>query len=392
MDRPNKFELSPQTGFLCDPAGQELFELLESSGHQIFFVGGCVRNAVMGLGQSDIDVSTSAEPQEVIKLAKLKGMRVIPTGIDYGTVTLIVQGKSFEITTFRKDVSTDGRRAVVEFSADIAEDAARRDFTMNALYVDRHGVLHDPLGGLSDALERRVRFIQDPDQRIREDYLRILRFFRFSAYYADDIDCNGRDLESLTAIASNLDGLEKLSMERVGAETLNLLSAPDPVQSLTVMETVGVLQRILPGAKADFLGPFVHLETMMGAQPDPIARLAVLGGFELDKHLRLSRSQNKKLKEISEYSASTLGPKAIGYLCGPEKGLSTLILRAVMSDQSLSIDANYLIEEGSHATFPILASDLPSLSGPSLGQRLKLLKSTWLATELKKSKEELLKQ
>jgi poly(A) polymerase len=134
------------------------------------------------------------------------------------------------------------------------------------------------------------------------------------------------------------------------------------------------------------------LETMMGAQPDPIARLAVLGGFELDKHLRLSRSQNKKLKEISEYSASTLGPKAIGYLCGPEKGLSTLILRAVMSDQSLSIDANYLIEEGSHATFPILASDLPSLSGPSLGQRLKLLKSTWLATELKKSKEELLKQ
>ena len=235
MDRPNKFELSPQTGFLCDPAGQELFELLESSGHQIFFVGGCVRNAVMGLGQSDIDVSTSAEPQEVIKLAKLKGMRAIPTGIDYGTVTLIVQGKSFEITTFRKDVSTDGRRAVVEFSADIAEDAARRDFTMNALYVDRYGVLHDPLGGLSDALERRVRFIQDPDQRIREDYLRILRFFRFSAYYADDIDCNGWDSESLTAIASNLDGLEKLSMERVGAETLNLLSAPDPVRKTTVL-------------------------------------------------------------------------------------------------------------------------------------------------------------
>lgn len=389
MDRTDTFKLSADTAFLADPAGQELCALLEDAGHQAFFVGGCVRNAVMGLDASDIDVSTSATPRVVMDVAKSTGLRAIPTGIDHGTVTVVVKGTPFEITTFRRDVATDGRRAVVAFSDDIAEDAVRRDFTMNALYADRHGNLHDPLNGLPDALNRWVRFIQDPGQRIREDYLRILRFFRFSAYYAD-VD-QGWDSDALAAISANLGGLETLSAERVGAEMLKLLLAPDPVPSLAVMEQVGVLQRVLPGAMTTLIGPFVHLEMIMDAAPNPIARLAALGGQDVGERLRLSRNQQKTLGMIQENSVSALGPKALGYLSGASAGLGAVLLRAAMAGQPLPSDTKCLIDAGSCAMFPVSAKDFPELHGPALGQRLKALKTLWLASELTISKEDLLR-
>lgn len=389
MDRTDTFKLSADTAFLADPAGQELCALLEDAGHQAFFVGGCVRNAVMGLDASDIDVSTSATPRVVMDVAKSTGLRAIPTGIDHGTVTVVVKGTPFEITTFRRDVATDGRRAVVAFSDDIAEDAVRRDFTMNALYADRHGNLHDPLNGLPDALNRWVRFIQDPGQRIREDYLRILRFFRFSAYYAD-VD-QGWDSDALAAIAANLGGLETLSAERVGAEMLKLLLAPDPVPSLAVMEQIGVLQRVLPGAMTTLIGPFVHLEMIMDAAPNPIGRLAALGGQDVVERLRLSRNQQKTLGMIQENSVSALGPKALGYLSGASAGLGAVLLRAAMAGQPLPSDTKRLFDAGSCAMFPVSAKDFPEIHGPALGQRLKALKTLWLASELTISKEDLLR-
>ncbi|MEO0704030.1 MAG: CCA tRNA nucleotidyltransferase, partial [Pseudomonadota bacterium] len=185
MDRQPAFRLDPNTGFLADPKGQTVCRTLEDAGHMAYFVGGCVRNAVMGVAASDVDIATDATPDDVMRIADAAGLRAVPTGIDHGTVTLVIDGTPFEVTTFRRDVATDGRRAVVAFSGDMEEDARRRDFTMNALYADRHGWLHDPVVGLADAQARRVRFIDDPVQRIREDYLRILRFFRFSAWYAD---------------------------------------------------------------------------------------------------------------------------------------------------------------------------------------------------------------
>ncbi|WP_223421827.1 CCA tRNA nucleotidyltransferase [Tateyamaria pelophila] len=388
MDRTDTFKLSAETAFLADPAGQDLCAVLERAGHQAFFVGGCVRNAVMGLAASDIDVSTSATPQTVMEVAKSAGLRVVPTGIDHGTVTVVVRGSSFEVTTFRRDVATDGRRAVVAFSNDIAEDAVRRDFTMNALYADRHGVVHDPLGGLPDALGRRVRFIQDPEQRIREDYLRILRFFRFSAFYADLTQ--GWAPDALAAITSNLDGLETLSAERIGAEMLKLLSAPDPAPALAVMERIGVLQRVLPGATTTVFGPIVHLEASIGAAPDPIVRLAALGGQDAAERLRLSRQQQKTLKAIQENSTSVMGPKALGYMSGIAAALGAMSLRAAMAAQPLPEDTLGLIAEGSRAVCPVSARDFPDLKGPELGQRLKALKASWLASELTKSKEDLL--
>lgn len=252
MDRQPSLRLDPNTGFLADPNGQRVCALLESGGHQALFVGGCVRNAVLGAPASDVDIATDAHPDEVMTLAKAHDVRAVPTGIEHGTVTLVLDNVPFEVTTFRRDVATDGRRAVVAFSDRMEDDARRRDFTMNALYADRHGELYDPVGGLPDAQARRVRFIDDPVQRIQEDYLRILRFFRFGAWYADA--ALGWDADALSAIAQTLDGLRSLSAERVGAEMIKLLAAPDPAPAVAVMARTGVLHTLLPGADPTLLG------------------------------------------------------------------------------------------------------------------------------------------
>ena len=232
--------------WLKDADTQKVMTLLLVAGHQVFAVGGCVRNSLLGMPVTDIDIATSATPDEVVALAKSAELKAIPTGYDHGTVTIVVGQSPFEITTFRHDVETDGRRALVAFTDNIHEDARRRDFTMNALYADANGTVHDPLGGLDDLRARRVRFIEDADARIKEDYLRSLRFFRFHAQYGDPEQ--GLDEEALAAISANLDGLETLAAERIGAEMRKLLNATDPAPSLAAMNATGSLITILPGA------------------------------------------------------------------------------------------------------------------------------------------------
>ena len=205
---------------------QTVCSVLTAAGHQAWFVGGCVRNALIGASMSDLDITTDALPDTVVALAKAAGLRVIPTGIDHGTVTILAENQPFEVTTLRRDVATDGRHATVSFATTLDQDARRRDFTMNALYATPDGTVIDPLGGLSDLIARRVRFVGDPDARITEDFLRILRFFRFHAWFGDPAE--GIDAEGLAACAAHLDGLELLSRERIGAEMRKLLAAPDP--------------------------------------------------------------------------------------------------------------------------------------------------------------------
>lgn len=388
MDRPDTFKLDLDTPFLRDPAGQKLCALLEDAGHKALFVGGCVRNAVMGIPASDVDLATDALPLSVIDLATAAGWRAIPTGIDHGTVTVVVDHAPFEVTTFRRDVATDGRRAVVAFSNDITKDALRRDFTMNALYADRRGDVHDPLGGLSDARAGRVLFIQDAGQRIAEDYLRILRFFRFSAYYA--ADPGSWDADALAAIAAHLDGLETLSPERIGGEMIKLLSAPDPVPALAVMDQTGVLQRILPGASITFVGPLVHLEQVIQVASDAISRLAALGGVDAVDRLRLSRKDQKTLAAIQDNCVSRLGPEALGHTIGEVAALGSILLRAAMQSQPLPNDTADRVRAGAQAVFPVSARDLPEFSGPALGRRLAALKQEWLASGLTKSGKDLL--
>ncbi|MEL6618821.1 MAG: CCA tRNA nucleotidyltransferase [Pseudomonadota bacterium] len=380
MDRLAAHRLDPETPFLTDPSAQRLCAVIGNAGHALYFVGGCVRNAVLGEAASDIDMSTDAVPARVIEVLTAAKMRVIPTGIDHGTVTAVVDGQPFEITTFRRDVETDGRRAVVRFSTDIADDARRRDFTMNALYADAAGFVHDPLGGLPDTLARRVRFIEDADRRIKEDYLRILRFFRFNAHYApDDTDW---DAEALAAIAANLDGLDQLSAERVGAEMLKLLSAADPVPAVSVMTQAGVLAHVLPGADPVFLGPFVQLEQLHGAAINPVSRLAALGGEDIATRLRLSRKDQRHLETVQSLSTTVWGPRAIGHLGGAEAGSSAVLLRAAMAIQPLEPGILAQVQSGTDAEFPVTAADLPELSGPALGKRLKALRHAWLTSEL----------
>ena len=232
--------------WLSAPGTQAVLGMLTDAGHAAYAVGGCVRNALIGKAVEDVDIATDARPQTVMALAEAAGLKPVPTGIDHGTVTVVADGTGYEVTTFRADVETDGRHATVRFSDDVKEDARRRDFTMNALYADASGAVRDPVGGLDDLKAHHVRFIDDPAARIREDYLRILRFFRFNAWYGRAK--GGFDREALAAIADNLDGLETLSRERVGAEMIKLLSAPDPTRAVAAMDKAGVLLRILPGA------------------------------------------------------------------------------------------------------------------------------------------------
>jgi len=382
-------QLDPETPFLNDPAAQKLCRLLAAAGHVALFVGGCVRNTILGLPASDIDIATDALPERVIQIVQAAGCRAVPTGLAHGTVTVIVEDRPFEVTTFRRDVATDGRRAVVAFSESIVDDARRRDFTMNAIYADRYGVIVDPLDGLPDLRARHVRFIEDASLRIREDYLRTLRYFRFHACYA--APGGGWDADALAGIAANLDGLDTLSAERVGVEMIKLLSTADPAPAVAVMAQTGVLARVLPGADPQLVALLVHLEETLGLSPDPMARLAALGGDNVAKRLRLSRADQKRLEMICTHSVSALGRKAIGYLAGIRAGTGAVLLRAAMSNTPADPGWIAEISEGAEAVFPIRANDFPLLKGESLGAGLATLKSEWLASNLAKTKNELLK-
>ena len=366
---------------------QALLRALLSSGHNALFVGGCVRNAIIGVPVGDIDIATDALPEAVTKIATAAGFRAIPTGIDHGTVTVIAGGIAHEVTTLRRDVQTDGRHALVAYCSDIAEDAARRDFTMNALYAQADGTVIDPLGGLPDLLTRRVRFVGDANARIVEDYLRILRFFRFHAIYGDP--SHGLDADGLAACAENLAGLDALSRERVGAEMCKLLAALDPAPSLAAMEQTGVLSLVLPGATSRMVPVLVHFED--GSPRSWLCRLAVLGGEDATDKLRLSRAATATLSQIREGMATATAPDALGWLYGMAVAGDILHARAALFEAPLPSGWQDNAMRGADATFPVSAADLmPELEGPALGEKLKSMKDRWLATGLALTKVELL--
>jgi poly(A) polymerase len=365
---------------------QALCAALTGAGHQALFVGGCVRNALLGVPVGDIDIATDATPETVTNLANSAGFRVVPTGIDHGTVTVIAGHVPHEVTTFRRDVETDGRRAVVAFSRDVAEDAARRDFTMNALYAQADGTVIDPLGGLPDLLARQVRFVGDAETRIREDYLRILRFFRFHAHYGDP--AQGIDAEGLAACAALSAGLETLSGERTGAEIRKLLAAPDPAPSVAAMAQAGILAHVLPGADPRALAPLVHLETLQAEPPRWQRRLAVLGGATAG--LRLSRAEAAAVATIRDKTGSPHSPAALAFLHGAQIASDCLLARSALLESPLPEGWRDEVARGAQASFPLRASDLSPLSGPALGERLKALKTQWIQADLRPDRATLL--
>ena len=280
---------------LQTPGLSTLLALLDRDGEEARLVGGAVRNALLDLPVADIDIATTALPQIVIARAEASGLRAIPTGIDHGTVTILVDGRPFEVTTLREDIATDGRHAHVRFGRDFAHDAQRRDFTMNALYARADGTIVDDVGGLEDLAARRVRFIGDPMQRIREDYLRILRLFRFHAAYGG----GALDPEALHAAIALRDGLDRLSRERVRAEMLKLLVAPRAAETLAIMRDEGFLDRILGGV--------AHVGAMGRiAEADALLRLGALAletaddAERLKDRLRLSQAETQRLSHMAQ--------------------------------------------------------------------------------------------
>lgn len=361
------------------------------------FVGGCVRNTLMGKAVDDVDIATQLEPDAVVAALDAAGIRAIPTGIEHGTITAVVSSKPFEITTLRRDVETDGRRAVVAFTEDWAEDAARRDFRLNAIYAEADGTLHDPAGGIPDAETGRVIFIGDADTRLREDYLRIMRFFRFNAWYGAGIDEDG-----LAACARQKDGLSQIAAERVWKELHKLLAAPDPAEAVMAMEASGVLAAVLPEAEnADGLHDLRLSEMLARVTPDPVLRLMSLiprtapAIMAVSKRLRLS---NAEANRLTMWAADNLPD--VTTLNGRElrkalywHGKQAVTDRALTSGKDVR-DLVHAVLAWRRPEFPVGGDDAlaAGLKGAEIGQALRALEEWWMDQDFQPEREALLER
>ncbi|MBN8840987.1 MAG: CCA tRNA nucleotidyltransferase, partial [Sphingomonadales bacterium] len=327
MDTLNHDKITlPAAAWRDQPGLTRLADALGAADGDARYVGGAVRDTLLGLDVADIDIATCHAPAEVIARLEAGGIRAVPTGIDHGTVTAVSSGTVVEVTTLRRDVSTDGRRATVAFTDDWREDAARRDFTINALYADLlTGRVYDWFGGLDDLAARRVRFIGDPYQRIAEDHLRILRFFRFHARFGETIDAAG-----LTACTERANDLMALSRERIAAELLKLLVAPQAVPTIALMIERGIFRPVLPEiTDAAALATLAEREAAEGVAPDAIRRLAALiaaaDAESVGARLKLSNNDRKRLQAAHDGPGSE-GARALAYRVGPAIATDRLLL------------------------------------------------------------------
>ncbi|MQB10548.1 CCA tRNA nucleotidyltransferase [Agrobacterium sp. ICMP 6402] len=385
------------------PALKRIFTLLNADGGEVRIVGGAVRNALMDLPVVDVDMATTLTPDVVVARAKAAGIKTVPTGIEHGTVTLVIDGEGFEVTTLRRDVETNGRHAQVAFGTDWQTDAERRDLTINALYANEKGEIIDLIDGLPDVETGTVRFIGDAAMRIAEDYLRILRFFRFFAHYG-----SGRpDADGLRASARAKDKLGTLSAERVWSELKKLLSARDPSRALLWMRQSGVLTEILPETEKwgiDAIHGLVATEQSLGWAVDPMLRLVAIVPPDKDRlaalatRLRLSKAEAGYL--ASWASAPVIDPEMketaldrLLYRQGVE-GVRTrlkLALASARADLSAGGAAMQKVarlstlltraEKFKKPGFPLSGADVMAAgveAGPKVGEVLKSLEEKWI--------------
>lgn len=377
------------------PAARVL-ALLNADGEEARVVGGAVRNALLGLPIGEIDIATTAVPEEVNRRAKAAGIKSVPTGIEHGTVTLVVDAKPFEVTTLRQDTETFGRKARVAFGRDWVRDAERRDFTVNGLSVDAEGYVHDHVGGLEDIAARRVRFIGEPEKRIAEDYLRILRFFRIHAAYGEGLP----DRAGYLACISGRAGLANLSAERIRVEILKLMVAGGAAASVNAMVEGGLSLPIFGGVA--YVGPFaalISIEQTLGLVPDPIRRLGALAvavtedARRVAVRLRLSNAETKALDSMGHRWWRLAGMDEARarrrlYRLGEERYRDRLLLAWARSGER-SDDTSWrqlasLPARWTAPKFPLRAADFLArgiAQGPELGRVLALAEDAWLAAE-----------
>ncbi len=390
----NAVRLNDTTWLTQGPLAK-LLALLDRDGEEARVVGGAVRNALLGHPPGEIDVATTALPEEVMRRAAAAGFKPVPTGVEHGTVTVVVDGTGFEVTTLREDVETFGRKAKVRFGRSWQKDAERRDFTVNALFLSRDGTVHDPVGGIEDLEQHRVRFIGDPAMRIAEDYLRILRFFRFHAAYGQ----GAPDPAGLHAAIAAREGLQKLSRERLRAELLKLLIAPRAATTLEVMAEAGLLEEVLGGVPyLASAANIIAIEAVLGLEPDPLRRLAGLAvsvaedAERLWERLRLANVEHERLASMAD-GWWRIDP-AIGesrarvrlYRLGPARYLDRTVLAWARSGAEAADlgwrDLATLPERWQAPVFPLKAADFIARGvpkAPQLGKALAAAEENWIA-------------
>lgn len=409
--------IAGRADWLDSPDLQRLMAVLGADGETARIAGGAVRNTLLGQPVADVDLATTNLPAETVDRAEAAGFRTIPTGIEHGTITVIAGGKPYEVTTLRADIETDGRRAKVKFGRDWKADAERRDFTINALYADADGSVTDLVGGIADLEGRTLRFIGDPEARIREDFLRILRFFRFFAWYGA-----GRpEAEGLKACARLKDGLDQLSVERVWSELKKLLSAPDPSRAFLWMRQAGVLTKVLPESEKwgiDAIHPLVKAEADLGWKPDPLLRLQAMvppdaGRMEaMAERLKFSKGERVRMRVWAEGRApasdttETQFAKEL-YRGDPKAIFDRLRLALAAARGRAMADNGSLIEAGGYARllkfaetwkapeFPLKGGDLVLAgadAGPGVGKLFRKLKEEWVESGFLLNRDALLKR
>lgn len=389
---------------------QALFDILCADGGDARVAGGAVRNALMGMPASDVDLCTTLVPQDVVKRLEGAGYKAVPTGIDHGTVTAVIEGLAFEVTTLRKDIETDGRHAVVEFGTDWQADANRRDLTMNGLYCDRDGKVYDYVDGYKDIVSRDVRFIGDAETRIKEDSLRILRFFRFFAWYG-----GGRpNASGLKACAAGRRLLAGLSVERVWMELKKMLAAPDPSRAILWMRTTGILGAVLPETHkwgTDAVPGLLRLEQEQGWKADPLFRLMGMVRPDEETMQNLSKRlafSNKETQRMVAW-ANNPAPKPDISISDFEKFLYKSDAQGLMDSMKLEVvhlqgrdevtNADAMLkfidftQNWKRPTFPLQGQDLIAAGvkpGPEMGKKLNALEKAWIESGFKLTREALL--
>lgn len=400
-------KLDPKTHkWLADNAAQTLFSAFPKG--QLRFAGGAIRNALMGHSVGDIDLAVQAEPPAVMAALKTAGIRYVETGLAHGTLTAVISGIAYEITSLRRDVETDGRRAVVSFTQDWGEDAQRRDLTINALYADMSGQVFDPCGeGLDDIKAGRLRFVGNAQARIEEDYLRLLRYFRFVAWYGGD---GPLDKDALSAARELQGGLRTLSAERIWSELKKLLQAPDPRRAVRIMGQNGILDTLLPEASnSEGLDLYVALEQRESLKVDPLMRLMAMSAREplqmmrLTTRLKMSKAETARLRGWAD-DGSTLDPYAqdrekfqLIYKAGKKVVVDRARIRAAGEPDVIKsahwISLADLAKGWTVPEFPLSGKDLMAAgvkSGPGMGRAMKALEALWVRSGFTADKAKLL--
>ncbi|MDP3495895.1 MAG: CCA tRNA nucleotidyltransferase [Hyphomonadaceae bacterium] len=395
--------LDPQPWMTSTAARRVMDALNDARPDCARFVGGCVRNALLGEPVADIDIATQLVPELVQKVMIAAKIAVHPTGIDHGTLTVVADHQPFEVTSLRQDVETDGRRAVVAFTDDWALDAQRRDFRMNALYANTSGDVFDPTGGgLDDIANRRIVFVGDPETRIREDYLRILRFFRFQAWYGRTVP----DAAGLAACARLRSGLADISAERIWTETRKLLAAPQPLAALDAMESTGVLDQLFIESNGlKLLRKLVGLDMREGFTPDPMVRFLALfwkdaaAVHDVANRLKMSNDERHRLNWAVQHDTPLWGGvtaheiRAALYVSGAQTIRDRLMLEWAGDESPDWAEVLAVVDNWQRPTMPVTGADLLQrglAEGPTIGAVLRKLETAWIESDFTLSQADLL--